>query len=189
MALVDQMMRASRLDIALYEEVERDTTQTNNALMVVVITSLATGIGAAIGAMMDPEAGGAGVAIMGLIGGILAALASWVVWSGAVYFVGTRLFKGTATWGEVLRTVGFANSPGVLRILGFIPVLGGVINLVVGIWVIVTTVVAVRQALDIGTGAAIVASIIGAILAAIVLGIVAAIFAVPFLAMGAMTPP
>ena len=41
MALVDQMIRASRLDVNLYEEVEKDTTQTNNALTVVVIFYLA----------------------------------------------------------------------------------------------------------------------------------------------------
>jgi hypothetical protein len=96
------------------------------------------------------------------------------------------MFGGTATWGEVMRTVGFANSPGVLRILSFIPVLGGLIGLLVAIWTIVTTVVAVRQSLDITTGKAIIVSIIGGVVAFIVIAIIGTILAIPAIAIGAM---
>jgi hypothetical protein len=53
-----------------------------------------------------------------------------------------------ADWGEVARTVGFAQSPGVLRVLGVIPILGDFIRAIVDVWVLIATVVAVRQALD-----------------------------------------
>jgi hypothetical protein len=193
LALTDQMIRASRLDVNLYEEVERDTTQTNNALTVVVISAVAAGIGAAISqAMASPPpgapaaaAGGGGI-VLGLIFGVIAALVGWAIWTAIVYYIGTSMFGGTATWGEVLRTVGFANAPGVLRVLIFIPVLGGLINLLVSIWLIVTTVVAVRQALDITTGKAIIVSIIGGIVAFIVIAIIGVIFAIPAIAIGAM---
>jgi hypothetical protein len=191
-ALTDQMIRASRLDVNLYEEVERDTTQTTNALTVVVLTAVATGLGTAISqAMSAPPAGtpgavGGGGIVLGLVGGVIAAIVGWAIWTAIVYFIGTRLFGGTATWGEVLRTVGFANSPGVLRILAFIPVLGGLIGLLVSIWTIVTTVVAVRQSLDISTGKAIVVSIIGGIVAAIVVGLILAALAIPAIAVGAL---
>lgn len=177
MALVDQMIRASRLDVSLYEEVEHDKSQTTNALTVVAITAAAAAIGSAISAAMATP--GAGNPVLGIIGAILMAILGWAVWTGCVYFVGTRLFGGTATWGEVLRTVGFADSPNVLMILSFIPILGGLIALVVWIWTIVTTVVAVRQSLDISTGKAVVASIIGAIAAAILIAIIAGIFSIP----------
>lgn len=188
MALVDNMIRASRLDIPLYEQVERDTNETTNALTVVVLSSLATGLSAAIGALARPDMPGmgAGGAVLGLIGGVIAAIVGWALWTGVVYFIGTKMFNGTATWGEVLRTVGYANSPGVLRILGFIPVLGAIINLVVAIWLIVTTVVAVRQALDIGTVQSIIVAIIGAIVAFIVIAIVGSILAIPAVMLGAM---
>jgi hypothetical protein len=193
LALTDQMIRASRLDVNLYEEVERDTTQTNNALTVVVISAVAAGIGAAISqAMASPPPGapaaaaGCGGIVLGLIFGVIAALVGWAIWTAIVYYIGTSMFGGTATWGEVLRTVGFANAPGVLRVLIFIPVLGGLINLLVSIWLIVTTVVAVRQALDITTGKAIIVSIIGGIVAFIVIAIIGVIFAIPAIAIGAM---
>ncbi|HEY3083062.1 MAG TPA: Yip1 family protein [Chloroflexota bacterium] len=184
--LVDGMIRAARLDISLYEEVERDTTQTNNALIVVVLSALASGIGGAIGAASNPQSGSP---ILALIAGLVGAIVGWAVVTGFIYLVGTRLFGGTATWGEVLRTVGFANAPGVLNILGFIPILGGLIRLVVGIWLIVATVIAIRSALDVGTGRAIISGIIGWILGGIVIGIVFAIFAVPFVVGGMMTAP
>jgi hypothetical protein len=180
------MVRASQLDTSLYEEVERDTTQTNNALIVVVISALASGIGSAIGAVSNPQAGNA---VLALVAGLVGAVVAWAVVTGFIYLIGTRLFGGTATWGEVMRTVGYANAPGVLNILGFIPVLGGLIRLAVSIWVIVTTVVAIRQALDVSTGKAIVAGILGWICGAIVLAIIFAIFAVPVAMTGMMTSP
>src|ERR687887_64220 len=92
--------------------------------------ALASGIGAAIGAARDPQAANP---ILALLAGVVGAVVGWAVVTGFVYLVGTRLFGGTATWGEVLRTVGFANAPGVLNILGFIPVLGGLVRFVVAI--------------------------------------------------------
>jgi uncharacterized membrane protein len=77
MALVDQMVRAARLDIPLYEEVERDTTQTQNAMIVVVISALASGISGAISGAMGGAGGGS--IVLGLIAGIIAALAGWIV--------------------------------------------------------------------------------------------------------------
>ena len=114
MGLVDGMIRAARLDVSLYEEVERDTTQTNNALIVVVLSALASGIAGAVGAA-SAQPGTSGSPILVLIVSIVAAIVGWAVVSGFIYLVGTRLFGGTATWGEVMRTVGYANSPGVLN--------------------------------------------------------------------------
>src|SRR5262249_7144360 len=107
----------------------------------------------------------------------LSALIFWVVWAYVTYFVGTQFFGGTATPGEMLRTIGFAQSPGVLRILSFIPVLGGLISFIVAIWSIVAGVIAVRQALDFDTGKAILTVIIGfvvVVIVTIVLGLILA---------------
>jgi hypothetical protein len=184
MALVDGMIRAARLDTSLYEEVEKDTTETQNALIVVVIAAVASGIATAVSTP-------GGNPILGLIAGVVASVVAWAVVSGFVYLIGTRVFGGTATWGEVMRTVGYANSVGVLNILGVIPVLGGLIRAVVAIWVIVTTVVAIRQALDVSTGKAIISAVLGWLLGVICTGIILGIFAVPYALMnpGAMTAP
>ncbi len=161
--MIDRMMRAARLDTDLYEEVEHDTGLTTQALQVVVLVSICTGIGAAIGGRGNP--------ILALILGVLSALLGWAVWSYATYLVGTRIFGGTATYGELLRTIGFAQSPGVLRIISFIPILGGLIALATAIWSIIAGVIAVRQALDFDTGKAIATIVVAFIPAVIVIAI------------------
>jgi hypothetical protein len=172
-SLTDRMIRAARLDVPLYNEVEADTNATSQALTVVVLVGVASGLGAAIGELISGRQGG--LAVGGLVAGIVRELIGWAVWSYVMYEVGTRLFHGTATYRELLRTLGFAYSPGVLLILSFIPVLGGIIALVVGIWRIITGFVAVREALDIDTGKTIATIIVGIIAYIVVLVIVAAI--------------
>lgn len=177
-ALSDRMLRAARLESELYEEVERDLSATSQALTVVVIVAIASGIGNALGQIL---AGRPGAAVTGFIGGIAIAVLSWAIWSGLAYIIGTRLFGGVATYGECLRTIGFANSPGVLNVLSFIPVLGGIVAFVVGIWMLVATIVAMRQALDITTGKAVLTAIVGflvyVVLTALVIGPMAALSA------------
>lgn len=181
-SLPDRMMRAARLSVPLYEEVEADTTATTQALTVVVIVAVASGIGQGLATMNQPG----GNLIGGVIGGVISALIGWFVWSWVIFFVGTRMFGGTATYGEVLRTLGFAETAGVLSILTFIPVLGPIISLVAGIWVLVASFIATRQALDISNGKTVgtivvaliavicVVAVIGLILVAIGLGAAAA---------------
>jgi hypothetical protein len=159
-SLINRMIRAARLDPNLYEEVEADQNATNDALLVVVIAAVATGIGAGLSAVMRPSTAG-GPGIGSIIFSVVWAIIGWVIWSYVTYFIGTRLFSGRATPSELLRTIGFAQSPGVLSVLTFIPVLGGIISLIVGIWVLIAGVVAVRQALDFDTGKAILTTIIG----------------------------
>ncbi len=145
-SIIDRMIRAARLERQVYEEVEHDQSATRQAMLVVVMGALAAGIGALSGG------------IVALIVGIVAGIVGWAVYAFIAYWVGTNFFKGPkteATWGELLRTLGFASSPRVLLVLGIIPVVGLLIGLVVFIWMLITTVVAIRQALDFDTGRAI----------------------------------
>jgi len=134
MSLTDRMIRAAKLDVSLYEEVEADPAATNQALLVVVVASVCSGIGSGVRSLL---AGLGPVKFtIGLVGGVVFALVGWLIWSFITYFIGTRLFKRPetkATYGELLRCIGFSDSPGVLAILGFIPLLGGLISLGVGI--------------------------------------------------------
>jgi hypothetical protein len=140
---VERMQGAAMLNIPTYEEVEHDRTATGQAAMVVAIAAVAQAIGSARG-------GGGGI-----IGALIGQIIGWAIWAGLTYLVGTKLFGGTADWGELLRTLGFSQAPGVLYALGFIPGLGSLIRFAVGIWVAVAGVIAVRQALDITTGKAV----------------------------------
>ncbi len=150
-SLVQRMMGAAMLNAATYEEVEADRTATGQAAMVVGIVAVATAIGAI------------GDGASGIIAGLLSAFLGWIVWSAITYFVGTKLFGGTADMGEMLRTIGFAQSPGVLNILGIIPILGGLVRFAVLIWILVAAVVAIRQALDFDTGKAVGTALVGAV--------------------------
>jgi hypothetical protein len=136
--LADRMLGAARLEATTYEEVERDRTATTQALVVVVITSLAAGLGL-------------GAGLRGVLVNTVAAIVLWAIWAALVFWIGTRLLpeiQTQADWGQVARTVGFAQSPGVLRVLGVIPILGDFIRAIADVWVLIATVVAVRQALD-----------------------------------------
>ena len=53
-----------------------------------------------------------------------------------------------ADHGELLRTIGFSSSAGLIRVLGIIPWLTQIVFLVASIWMLVAMVIAVRQALD-----------------------------------------
>lgn len=163
-SLVGRAVGAALLNVDTYEAVEADRNATVQAGIVVGIVAIASAIGA--------SGSGAG----GMVGGIVSAFAGWLIWAGATNLVGTKLFGGTADWGELLRTLGFAQAPGVLMILGVIPILGTLVGGVVGIWVLITGIVAIRQALDFGTGKAILTAIVSAVLVLIAGAVIGAIF-------------
>lgn len=158
--MIERMVRAAQLDNTLYDEVEHDTALTSQALQIVVLVSALAALGSAIGSLLGGNAAGV---IITVIIGILQALIGWAVWSFATYLVGTQLFGGSATYGELLRTIGYAYTPGILAVFSFIPVLGGLLTLIGGIWTLVTGVIAVRQALDFTTGKAIVTILVALI--------------------------
>jgi len=136
----DRMFRAAKLDAQLYEEVEADTDATMQAMTVVVLAAIAAGIGSL----------GSGSA-SAIVTGTIVSLVGWLVWAFLTYFIGTRLLpepQTSADYGELLRTIGFASAPGVIRALGIVPGLGAPLFLIGGIWMLVAMVIAVRQALD-----------------------------------------
>jgi hypothetical protein len=170
-SLINRMIRASKLEVALYEEVEADTSATGQAVLAVILVSIISGIGSAIAAIF---AGGGLRIIWGLLGGIVASLLGWLAWSFLTWLLGTTVFKGPETkssWGETMRTIGFAYSPGVFRFFSFIPFIGPVIAFAAMVWSLIAGVIAVRQALDFSTGRAIATCIVGWIIYVIVVAL------------------
>jgi hypothetical protein len=160
-SLFDRMVRAAKLDVNLYEEVEHDTKANWQAFWAVAITSLATGLGTAIGSLGDHRPIWF---LWGLLIGLGVAIAGWLIWSLLTYAIGLTIFKGPETeadYGQLLRTIGFSNSPGVFRFFSFIPFIGGIISFVATVWALVAGVIAVRQALDFSTWRAIGTCLIG----------------------------
>ncbi len=165
-SIIDRMIRAARLEPQVYEEVEHDQSATTQAMLVVVLGVIAGGIGAL------------SLGIEGLILGIIFLLVGWAVYAYAAFWLGTNIFKGphtSATWGELLRTLGFASSPRVLLVLGIIPVVGGLIWPVVFVWWVIASVIAIRQALDFDTGRAIATAVVSVLPTLVVMSVLASI--------------
>lgn len=165
-----RMLRAAKLDSHLYEEVEADRGALGQAMLVVVLSSLAAGVG-----------GVARGGFLGLLAGTLAALVGWFVWAWLVYLIGTKLLPQPQTRsdiGELLRVTGFSSAPGVIRVLGIVPGLMTLVNLVAAIWMLVAMVIAVRQALDYsGTGRAVGVCLIGWLIQVAILALLLFFFA------------
>jgi len=147
--LVQRMVGAASLNVDTFEEVEADETATMQAATVVAMVAVTSAIG---------SAGGGSTSILFAP---VAQIIGWLIWAGVTYLIGDKLLGGTATWGELLRTLGFAQAPGLLYLLAIVPLLGGFVRLVVGIWMLVAGIIAIRQALDFGTGKAILTAVIG----------------------------
>ncbi len=165
---VERMIRAAKLEASVYEEVEADKGALGQAMGVVVLSSVASGIG------LYQTGGVAGIA-MGTIG----ALFGWYVWAFLTYVIGTKLLpepQTRATHSELLRTIGFSSAPGVIRVLAVIPTLAPLVFLVAGVWMLVAMVIAVRQALDYqstlrAVGVCLIGWVLQAAIVAVILGV------------------
>ena len=151
---VNRMIRAARLDAQLYEEVEADPSTIGQAAGVVLLANVAAGVGSVTSSDLS-----------GFVVGSVGALLGWLVWAVLTYYIGTKLLpepNTEADIGQLLRTLGFASAPGIIRFFGIIPGLGGMVAAVAAIWMLAAMVVAVRQALDYqSTGRAIGVCLIG----------------------------
>ena len=171
-SIIDRMLGALRLQSAVYEEVEADQKATGEAAFIIVATSLVSG---AVNGVLT----GASSGFFGALGSLL----GWAFYAWVAYIVGVKLFPGPQTkssWGELARTLGYANTARFLILFELVPGLQALTRLVVSIWVLVATVVALRAALDITTGRAVgiaIASAIGQLIViAVALTIATAVF-------------
>ena len=137
--LINRIFRAIKIDVELYEEVERDKSATIQAGLVVVLSSMAAGVGAL-------QLGASNFILAPIV-----SLISWYVWAYIIYFVGVKLFpeKNTkSNHGELLRTIGFSSAPGLIRVFGITPDLMAVTFIGSAFWMLACMVVGVRAALD-----------------------------------------
>jgi hypothetical protein len=169
---LQRLIGAAALDTAIYEEVEADSKATAQALLVVVLASLAAGVGARDFA----EASAATIAAMTVV-----ALVSWAAWAVITLQIGTRVLPAVDTkadMGQLLRTLGFASTPGLLRVLGVLPGVAMPVFAVTAVWMLASMVVAVRQALDYrSTGRAVAVCALGWALSLVLTVILGGIFA------------
>jgi ABC-type Na+ efflux pump permease subunit len=165
-----RLVGASTLNPATYEEVEGDRSANAQALAVVLLSSIAAGIGArGFGASRPGDV----LLFMGI------ALVAWIAWATLTCQIGIRALPTSQTQadiGQLLRTTGFASAPGIFRLFGLVPGLTAVVFIATAIWMLLAMLVAVRQALDYqATSRAVAVCLLGWLLVgsmAIILGVV-----------------
>ena len=136
---LNRVFRAIKIDVDLYEEVEADKKATFQAAIVVVLSSLAAGVGAIH------------LGVSNFLLAPILSLASWYIWAYIIYIFGVKIFPDSKTksnHGELLRTIGFSSAPGIIRIFGFTPELMSVTFIGSAFWMLACMVVAVKSALD-----------------------------------------
>jgi hypothetical protein len=174
--MLERMIGAALLKSDTYEDVERDESATSQALIVVVIAALSSGIGLFLGTILFV---GFGSAFGAFISGLIRAPIAWVVASVVVYFVGSNLFRTpetNVTIGQVLRVLGFAQTPLVLGIVLIVPILGWLVYFLLALWVLVASVIAIRHAFDFDTGRAIGTAVVAIVIVFIINLLIGAIF-------------
>jgi hypothetical protein len=153
-SFLQRVVGAARLSKATYEEVEADKSANGQAFLVVFLSSIAAGVGA-----------WGSVGVRGFMELAASGLLAWAVWALLTWFVGVKLMRRAETQsnlGELFRTIGFAASPGILRVLIGVPGIGGFVGFVTWVWMLVAMIVAVRQALDYqSTGRAVLVCVVG----------------------------
>jgi hypothetical protein len=168
-SFVDRIVGALRLDPAAYEDVEHDTDATWQAVAVVAVVSILSGIGA--------SQQGTG----GLIGGVIAALIFWAVYAFFVFVIGTKILRSpetSANFGQVLRPLGFSYAPSALAVLGVVPAVGGLIVFIAGIWSLVASIFAIRQSMEVSTGRAVAIAIVAFLAMVVILVFIVAVLGV-----------
>ena len=162
--MINRIIGVLTLNVNTFEEIEHDERATVEAAIIVAVVAVLSAIGGFVGVQSGSAAleqlsrqfGGdvpvdipvispVGAAVTAFIGAFIA----WILWAALTYLIGTNLFKGKATMGEMLRVLGYAQIPRLLNIFNFIPCVGAIISLVALVWTLVVGFIAVRQGLDI----------------------------------------
>jgi len=180
--MINRVIRAAMLDNEFFKTAEADTSLTQEALIVVILVSLAGSIGSFIGGLIS---GSIGSAFVALIVALITGVATYYIWAYVTYFVGTKLFNATADAGELLRVLGYASGPRALSILSFIPCVGWLVALAGGIWSLVAGFIGVREALDLDTTKTLITVVIGWVIVLIITAVITAVLGVGAIGMGA----
>jgi hypothetical protein len=158
---VDRLRGALMLDARTYRDVEQDTDANGQAAITVVLAALAAGIGYLLSRDL----------VQNVLGTVISSVLQWVIFSFVAYYVGASLFstgQTSVTPGQVLRTIGFAQAPKLLLVLGIIPILGWVVGMIVFFWFIAAAIVALREAFEFDTGRAVGTGLVALVVIAIV---------------------
>lgn len=161
--LFERLIAALRLDLELYQLVSADPGANSQAFRVVLLAGVSNGL-SLVGRL----------GTMGVAAGVGAAILGWLLWTGVIWLVATLLGQ-RATGRSLLRGLAFANSPGVLLIVGIVPVLGAVARFAIVLWLVATTMRAVQAVFEVTRRRAMVIAV-GGFVVYLILGLASASF-------------
>ena len=147
MVFLRRLIGAAMLDAGIYEDIEADRTATFQSLIVVVLASLAAGIGAT--GLYDTPA----TLRFAAVGSVMALL-TWASWAMLTLQVGARILPARETradLGQLLRTLGFSAAPALILVFAVLPRMQTPVFAIAIAWTVAASVVAVRHALDYDT--------------------------------------
>jgi hypothetical protein len=183
--MLDRIIRVFKLDRQVFAEVEHDESATSQAAIIIAIVAALSVVGSILQMLFSAVRGGGarafGAALLGIVVTFIMAFVSWAIWSFVTYIVGTQLFKGDATFMEMLRVIGFASAP---RMLSIIPCIG---SLVGAIWSLIASYFAIKEGLDLDDTGTIVTILVGWLITMIIGFLVGLVTGVGAVGLGALT--
>jgi hypothetical protein len=175
--MIERIKGVLFLDSEAFKEIEHDDKATGQAALIVVVASILAALGVAFGPVIfSPDVAPTVSPILKLIGVVFWGVVAWLVWSAITYFIGTKIFHGQATYGEILRVVGFAYAPMAFLIFSAIPVFGMLIALLASAWTLGAVFIGLREGLDLDFGPTLATVFIGWFIYAIGMGILFSLF-------------
>lgn len=169
MTFGERLVGAMKLDVNTFEDIERDPTAMGQAVGVIALAAVSTGIG-------NVWYGG----LTGILFGVITSLIGYAVWAVIVWLVGTKVMPDPSTkadFPEAFRVIAFAAAPGVLGAVTIIPILGWLLLFLIWVWSIAAMVVAVKAALDYtDTFKAVIVVIIGFVVNLVITALLSAMF-------------
>jgi len=141
------IVAALRLDLSLYREVSTDRQASGRSFVVVLLSGFLNGLGLV-----------RRLGQLGVWAGMGAAVLGWLLWAAVIFSILAVLRYRRN--GSLLRALGFANAPSVLLVLGIVPVIGAVVRVIVVIWLLAATTVAIQAVYDMSRPRAVVTSIV-----------------------------
>ena len=181
--MINRIKGVLLLDSETFKEVEHDEKATGQAALIVIVASILAAIGASsdpftasLASGNNPWSFGSGSVLMVFLGIVVWSILAWLVWAFATYFIGTKIFHGRATYGEMLRVTGFAYAPLAFMVLSAIPCIGFAISLIVTVWALAAVFVGVREGIDLDFGRTLVTVIVGWLIYGIGMGLLGFIF-------------
>lgn len=165
--MLDRVVRVFRLDAAVFREVAEDQGAMSQAAIIVILVTLLSALGGAIGLIIGGVEVGAAI-LNFFVSWIVGILIGWIGWAILTYFVGTLLFQGRTDIPEMMRVLGYASAPRLLGILGIIPCLGWIAALAGAIWALIAGVIALREAMEFDTTKAVITVLISWVIAFVI---------------------